>query len=125
MVGPKRVKHHEILSKVNAWVDEGIAPLVDALNSHDDVITLDSCQGGVGSPAYVYFRFRGVPSDTPRKIHRLARSLGDNGAVGCSYNISVEYWSSSNPLGRIETDPSEVGRLAAAIRTRVLMAGGA
>ena len=38
--------HHEVPVKVTAWVDEGIAPLVLALNELPGVQTLDSCQGG-------------------------------------------------------------------------------
>ena len=38
--------HTEIPVKVTAWIDEGVAPLVEALNEFPQVVTLDSCQGG-------------------------------------------------------------------------------
>jgi tRNA(Phe) wybutosine-synthesizing methylase Tyw3 len=41
------VSHQEIPIKVTAWVDEGIAPLVAALNEHPAVVTLDSCRAMV------------------------------------------------------------------------------
>jgi|SRR6266487_1857576 len=36
--------HHEIPVQVTAWVDEGVADLVTALNAVPGAITLDSCQ---------------------------------------------------------------------------------
>jgi tRNA(Phe) wybutosine-synthesizing methylase Tyw3 len=36
--------HTEIPVNVNAWVDEGIAPLVEALNSFKRVWTAASCE---------------------------------------------------------------------------------
>jgi hypothetical protein len=51
--------HREIPVKVTAWVDEGVAALVIALNELEDVMTLDSCQGDDGRPAHVFFRHRG------------------------------------------------------------------
>jgi hypothetical protein len=52
------VSHPEVPIKVTAWVDEGVAPLVAALNSLDGVMTLDSCQGDSEKGAYVLFRYR-------------------------------------------------------------------
>lgn len=36
--------HRQVMIKVNVECDEGIAPLVHALNGINGVITLDSCQ---------------------------------------------------------------------------------
>jgi hypothetical protein len=36
--------HAEIPIKVNAWVDEGVAPLVAALNELENVVTVASCE---------------------------------------------------------------------------------
>lgn len=56
--------HPEIPVKVTAWVDEGVAPLVAALNQFDDVMTIDSCQGDGDKGAYVLFRcLSGSPLD--------------------------------------------------------------
>jgi hypothetical protein len=51
--------HHEIPVKVTAWIDEGVAPLVAALNEFEDVVTVDSCQEGPQKGAYVLFLRRG------------------------------------------------------------------
>jgi hypothetical protein len=44
--------HRQVLVKINALVDDGIAPLIKALNQIPWVYTLSSCQGG----AFVTFR---------------------------------------------------------------------
>jgi hypothetical protein len=54
--------HTEVPVKVTAWVDEGVAPLVVALNEIAGVMTLDSCQEGPEGGAYVLFRSRGGDS---------------------------------------------------------------
>jgi hypothetical protein len=36
--------HREVPVRVTAWVDEGVADLVVALNAWPEVVTLDSCQ---------------------------------------------------------------------------------
>ena len=67
--------HQEIPVKVTAWVDEGIAPLVLALNELPDVETLDSCQGRHDKPAHVYFRLRRNAQATALFASALAAAL--------------------------------------------------
>lgn len=47
--------HREMPIKVTAWVDEGIAPLVTALNDVPGLLTLDSCQEDPNGMARVTF----------------------------------------------------------------------
>lgn len=50
-------EHKQVWVKVNAYADEGIAPLVHALSRFRGVQTAESCQGGPnGCPARVSFR---------------------------------------------------------------------
>jgi hypothetical protein len=49
------MQHREIAVKVNAWVDEGVAPLVTALNEVRAILTLDSCQEDPDGIARVTF----------------------------------------------------------------------
>ena len=49
--------HEQVVVKVNAPVDKGGVPLVEALNGFDCVITLDSCEHGVTGASYVYFLY--------------------------------------------------------------------
>lgn len=69
------VDHVEIPIKVTAWVDEGIVPLVLALNQLPNVETIDSCQGRDDKPAHVYFRYRGDARTATRFIADLAALL--------------------------------------------------
>jgi hypothetical protein len=56
--GRLAASHQEIPVKVTAWVDEGVAPLVVALNEFEDVMTVASCQEGPRGGVYVLFRHR-------------------------------------------------------------------
>lgn len=47
-------EHKQVWAKVNAHVDEGVAPLVEALSRFRGVRTLESCQGN-GNGASVWF----------------------------------------------------------------------
>jgi len=47
--------HREIPIQVTAWVDEGVADLVVALNAIPGILTLDSCQEGPDGRARVTF----------------------------------------------------------------------
>ena len=47
--------HREVPVQVTAWVDEGIADLVMALNAVPGVMTLDSCQEDPDGVARVTF----------------------------------------------------------------------
>jgi hypothetical protein len=38
-------RHKHVLTKVNVGVDEGIAPVVEALSLFPDVHTVESCEG--------------------------------------------------------------------------------
>ena len=49
------MKHRQVLIKVNAKCDEGIAPLVATLNEINGLITLDSCERGILGESYVFF----------------------------------------------------------------------
>ena len=62
--------------QVNAWVDEAIAPLVEALNLRADLVTLDSCQGDGEQDAYVIFaaiggELQAVLADITRQLSAL------------------------------------------------------
>ena len=50
-------KHRQVLVKVNARCDEGIAPLISALSEINGIITLDSCDEGILGESHVFFTF--------------------------------------------------------------------
>lgn len=105
--------HAEITAKVNALVDKGIAPLVEALSRFDRILTASSCQGGGGRPAYVWFHVVGNESEAPKFVWRLAQEIGRHCQGGPQYCLQLE-WCSGNesPLAKIESPPEAISRLA-------------
>lgn len=65
------MKHTEIPIKVTAWIDEGIAPLVIALNINKNVVTIASCESGTDGRAYVYF----VAHSDPRTLYDVVAQI--------------------------------------------------
>ncbi len=118
--------HREVPIKVNAWVDEGIAPLVAALNDSDRVWTTASCEddaaGGLTPfPAYVMFSYEGSGFESARFVAELAEALG--GSV--PYCLQTD-WRAGNrePLLTISCPPGQVSELANAVKRAVGPAGG-
>lgn len=110
--------HTEIPIKVNAWVDEGVAPLVSALNGFERVWTAASCENapdGSLAPygAYVMFSYQGSGVEAAQFGARLAASLG-NATPFC---LQTD-WRAGNdePVLTISCPPDQVLGLAAALR---------
>jgi hypothetical protein len=74
---------NEIPLKLTAWVQEAVAPLVLALDElGEDVVTLDSSQGGPDRPARVVFKRR--QGDNAALAQRIADALhGHDREVAC------------------------------------------
>lgn len=106
--------HHEVPIKVTAWVDEGIAPLVQALNELPNVMTLDSCQGDPGQrPASVFFHVR---SHNGAFAERLAAALVPF-ADRCDYTLTVEWRAGADgPTLRLVCPADHAYALAEAVR---------
>lgn len=104
------VAHATVPVKVNVWVDEGIAPLVRALNSWDDIVTLDSCEAGPDALAYIQFSAEPVEQliGVAQRLARCLSQVDDSPAV-----VAVEWsYGGDAPLGRISCDLREVQRVA-------------
>ena len=85
--------HPEVRVKVNAWVVEGVAPVVEALNAFPMVETFSSCQGG----GHIYFHVKGEPDDLFRFVAGLARGLAEEVQDSCcGFNLQLE-WLGSHP----------------------------
>ena len=52
-----KVPHKQVIAKVNSFVDKEIKELVELLNTFDDVITFESCQGRDHEPAFIMFNY--------------------------------------------------------------------
>lgn len=118
--------HQESPVKVTAWVDEGVAPLVIALNEFDDVMTLDSCQGNGCAPAYVMFCYRQDASAAAASVAALAALLS-GGTPDLEYALSAEWRpGAEEPLLRLSCPPSAVDRVAEllSVSRTTVFAGG-
>jgi hypothetical protein len=108
--------HPEVPIKVNVWVDGQVAPLVAALNQFDQVMTVDSCQGGEGRPAHVLFRHVGGEKAGAAFFFRLGKALSEKAAPVCQYDFRLQWLTGQGePLAEIYTDPDTVSRLATAV----------
>jgi hypothetical protein len=112
--GSNAASHREIPVKVTAWIDEGVVPLVLALNGFPGVMTLDSCQGDPGQrPASVFFCLRG---ETVTFAERLAATL-TRFADRCDYTLTVEWRAGADePIFRLVCPAAHVCVLADAVR---------
>ncbi len=96
--------------KVNVWVDEGIAQLVEALSVWDQVVTLDSCEAGQGAFAYVRFTTEPV-TDLPTVAETLAGYLSR--MESCPAVVSVEWaFGGDVPMGKISCPTTDVSSVA-------------
>lgn len=103
--------HREIPVKVTAWVDEGVAALVIALNELEDVMTLDSCQGDDGCPAHVFFRHRGDARAATLFAADLAAALAPHDDAA-DYTLTAEWRPSADePTFRLACPAAHVNGL--------------
>jgi hypothetical protein len=104
--------HHEVPVKVTAWVDEGVAPLVLALNELADVQTLDSCQGSDQQPAHVFFAHHGGAHEAVVFAADLAAVLAPHDDVA-DYALIAEWRPGTDqPVFRLVCPATQAGKLA-------------
>jgi hypothetical protein len=102
--------HPEVAVKVNAWVDEGIAGLVNALNAVPGVLTLSGCQDSPDGVAYVDFTTHAATplDDTVRAIATALARMAECPAV-----LSLRWcFGGEQPAARIECPPGAVQMVA-------------
>lgn len=102
--------HTEVPVRVNAWVDQGVAELVAALNDLPGVLTLDSCECGADGDAYVFFTTHGSDAllDAAEQVSQALK-----GAEDCEAVVAVEWWyGSDTPTGRLRCRPADVPAVA-------------
>jgi hypothetical protein len=108
--------HAEVPVKVTAWVDEGVAPLVIALNELDDgLMTLDSCQGDDEHQAHVFFAHRGDARAQALFAADLAAMLAPHDDAA-DYVLTAEWRPGrAEPVFRLVLPAAQTGRLARAL----------
>ncbi len=107
--------HNEVWVKVNARCDQGVAPLVIALNEIAGLTTVDSCEDGAWG-AYVFFTY----GDDWQELAALMQdiSTGVSGLnLPCGYTLSLEWLGSNDrPRAQISLEPRDVPVVADALR---------
>ena len=72
--------HQEIPIKLTAWIDQGVVPLVEALDSFEDVLTVASWE--MTSRVRMSFSVSGEPATKQRALlHGLAADLNSEEGV--------------------------------------------
>lgn len=108
--------HRQVEAKVNAYVDEGIAPLVEALSSISGLVTIESCQRSVEGQAFVYFVYGETWQELGEMAERLSSALRPLDLC-CGYSVTVEWFGSNDqPRAQLLTKPEHVAEVAAAIQ---------
>lgn len=110
--------HKQVQVKVNAFVDEGVVSLVEALNDIDGILTAESCEEWCGKDPCVLFTY-GPTRDWIRFAEvcsQIAARIRDLNA-GFDCQVSVE-WHGNNdhPWGRVIVDRAGVDQVAGAIK---------
>lgn len=106
--------HQQTWVKVNAAVDAGIAPLVDALSQVVELRTEESCQGDAETSAHVSFVVGETWQDLARFVlgflgPRLAKAVGD------SAYVSIRVCSAGLASGLVVVRPGTLGAVTEAV----------
>jgi len=97
--------HQEVPTKVNAWVDEGVVPLVEALSDVPEIVTLDSCENDNGK-VRVTFTTHGGTEDIVDAVRTLSSQLHE---LESSSVLSLEWsFGGERPLAHLRCRPSDV-----------------
>jgi len=110
-IDPGMSVHQEIPIKLTAWIDQGVVPLVEALDGFEDVLTVASCEDDGIQGAYVLFRLRGTSDQATDFASGLAADL--NSEEGVSYLLQAEWRpGESEPLLTLSCPPDQVPLVA-------------
>lgn len=114
--------HAQTLVKVNAQVDKGIAPLVEALNAYPGVFTTSSCEGRKSHNAYVAFDVGGDVRQLAAFVKALSSALGQNSRVSdLSFTLSLEWYAGGkSPNGYLRLPPRHIHALAEAVASAAI-----
>lgn len=98
--------HREVPVKVNAFVDEGVAELVEALSAIPRLVTLESCQGGDGRDAYIIFRLGDWQEIGHFMFERLLPAMSED--LRSVAALRVQAYDVEMAQGSISVDPRAI-----------------
>jgi hypothetical protein len=114
--------HREVMVKVNASVDEGIAELVVALSEIDGLETLESCQGHDGErDAFVVFSMPDWRTCGEFLFNLLLPGLGDR--LRLQVSLRMEAYDTEVVRGWITLNPDVIGIMTECVRHLVSQTG--
>jgi hypothetical protein len=112
------MKHKTVRVKVNAYVDEKISPVIEALSMIDGFVTYQSCENmGNRGRAFIAFSYKDE-YDNWRGLGELCETLS-KALLDFEYaNVSVNWQlgSASCPHGHFEFETATADDIAKAIR---------
>jgi hypothetical protein len=107
--------HQQVLVKVNAEVDAGVAEIVSLLNEFEGLLTVESCQGEQGRrPAFVYFWYGDWRKTAKFLFEDLEPLLSNEG--NCEHSVSLEVFNGSRPTGKLQFSPEAAGLVASVLK---------
>jgi hypothetical protein len=108
--------HKQVPVKVTAFVDEGIAEVVKALNDIDGISTFSSCEGRVGKEyAHVYFDSGEYSLNRWQRLARLSAKLAKILSANEIYDATVSLeWAGDKeaPFIAIKFEPQQSLQIA-------------
>lgn len=107
--------HREVLVKVNALVQEGIAPLVAAISEIPGLIILESNQGDPGKrPAHLAFRLGDWRQTGELLFEQLTSAIPPD--LRPAVTLRLQSYDVGLAVGSITVDPAAVAALGNVVR---------
>ena len=107
--------HREVLVKVNALVEEGVAPLVVAMSEIPGLVILESNQGEPGKrAAHLAFRLGDWRQTGEFLLEQLTSAIPPD--LRPAVTLRLQAYDVGRAVGSITVDPAAVAALGNAIR---------
>lgn len=104
--------------RVNAWVPQEIAPLVEALNDFPDMVTLETHGGSDREPAWVSFSHRELdPGQTLAFIQFLTSEIQSriDEDVQCKIGLEWSMGGENQSMAKLEASLDSIRQIAEAV----------
>lgn len=109
--------HQQVCIKVNAWVDEKIAPVIEAMAKIDGLITFDSCQNlNDNGEAFIIFQYGNDYKDWKKLgeiCEKLSKALID--IEYAKFSITWQTACCNFPEGFLTFKTTDANKVASAI----------
>lgn len=107
----KTNSHTERLVKVNAWVDTGIASIVEAMNEFSEVETISSCEGD----GHTFFLVRGGNQKLFEFMDSIGTELASTIEACCEFKLCLEWPGGHGAFGAIYVESAAIGTVSSAL----------